>query len=126
MPGARWQERLALTHGLFYLITGVWPLVDIRSFEAVTGPKVDRWLVKTVGVVIAAIGGGLTLASRRSRVTPEIVLIGTGAAAGLTAIDVVYASRGRISRIYFLDAIAEIGLIAAWVIIGRGIRGSKQ
>jgi len=29
---------------------GVWPLVSLRTFEGVTRPKVDSWLVKSVGV----------------------------------------------------------------------------
>ncbi len=27
--------------GVFYLATGIWPLVNIQSFEMVTGPKTD-------------------------------------------------------------------------------------
>jgi hypothetical protein len=32
---------LPLAHGGFYLLTGVWPLVHMPSFLAVTGPKTD-------------------------------------------------------------------------------------
>ena len=27
--------------GSYYLVTGLWPLVHLASFEAITGPKVD-------------------------------------------------------------------------------------
>jgi hypothetical protein len=30
-------------------VTGVWPIPHLQSFEAVTGPKKERWLVKTMG-----------------------------------------------------------------------------
>ena len=106
-------------HGGFYVVTGVWPLVSMRSFEAVSGPKTDRWLVKTVGVLITAIGGVLVLAGRRDRVTPEVALLGAAAAAGLASIDVVYVAKGRISPVYLLDAAAETALITAWVNAGR-------
>src|SRR5262245_13986109 len=33
----------------------------MRTFERVTGPKTDKWLVKTAVVVINALGGALTL-----------------------------------------------------------------
>src|SRR4051794_17610666 len=45
--------------GLYYLVTGVWPLVSIETFQTVTGWKTDHlvtgresdhWLVMTVGV----------------------------------------------------------------------------
>ena len=50
--------KLALLQGIFYVATGVWPLIDIVSFQVVTGPKTDLWLVKTVGVLVTVIGLG--------------------------------------------------------------------
>ncbi len=44
---------LATAQGLYLLLTGMWPLVHYRSFEWVSGPKVDDWLVKCVGGLAA-------------------------------------------------------------------------
>ncbi|MFN8556956.1 MAG: hypothetical protein U0531_06255 [Dehalococcoidia bacterium] len=112
--GAARPERLALGQGGYYLITGVWPLIHMGSFEAVTGPKTDRWLVKTVGVVVAVVGAVLALAGVRRRVTLEITLLAAGSAGGLGLIDFVYGGSGRISRIYLLDALVEAVLVAQW------------
>ena len=38
------KRTLAIGHGLYFAATGVWPLVDMKSFEAVTRPKTDKWL----------------------------------------------------------------------------------
>jgi hypothetical protein len=103
---------LARVQGLYFLATGVWPLLSMRTFEAVTGPKADRWLVKTVGVLVAVIGATLLHAGRRP--SPPVTTLAVGSAAGLGAIDVVYAARGRISRIYLLDAAIEALIVAAW------------
>ena len=73
---------LARVQAAYYVLTGVWPLVDIRSFEAITGPKADRWLVKTVGVLVATTGVALALASRRRRFAPELVLVAAGCPPG--------------------------------------------
>lgn len=113
--GRRSAGTLPLAQGAYFLLTGVWPLVDMRSFEAVTGPKVDRWLVRTVGVLVAAIGGALVAASRRRRVPAEVAGLAVASAVGLAAIDAVYVARGRIARIYLLDAAAEAALVAAWL-----------
>ena len=110
---------LALGQGLYYLGTGLWALVSIRSFEAVTGPKVDRWLVKTVGVLVSVIGAALMLAGWRRRVAPESAILAAGSAAGLGAIDTVYATKGRIAKIYLLDAVVEVALVAGWVLAAR-------
>ncbi len=45
-----WAAVLALGHSAFYVATGIWPVLSRRSFEAVTGPKREDWLVKTFGV----------------------------------------------------------------------------
>ena len=108
---------LALAQGGYYAATGLWALVDIRLFQKVTGPKTDLWLVKTVGVLVMVIGAVLGVAGLRRRPTPEVALLAAGNAAGLTAIDIVYVARRRISPIYLLDALAELALIAAWAFV---------
>lgn len=116
---SRSLQALALAQGAYYLFTGIWPIVSIGTFQKVTGPKADQWLVKTVGVVVGVIGGVLMLAGRRRRVTPEMVLLAVGSAGGLAAVDVVYVAKRRIARIYLFDAAAEGLLIAGWL---RGLR----
>jgi hypothetical protein len=101
------------------VVTGIWPLISMRTFELVTGPKVEKWLVKTVGVLVTVIGVVLSAAARRRRVDADIALLGIGSAAGLAGIDIVYASTGRISKVYLLDALVEALLIASWASRGR-------
>jgi hypothetical protein len=107
---------LARAHGVYYLATGLWPVVDIDSFQAVTGAKADLWLVKTVGLLITVIGAAL-LASGRRALTPEIVVLASGSALALGAIDVYYSARGVISKVYLLDAPLEAALAAAWIFL---------
>ena len=105
--------RPAFLQGAYFLATGVWPLLSMRTFEAVTGPKADRWLVRTVGVLVAIIGSSLLLDVRRpSRGT---VALGVGSAVGLGTIDVMYATRGRISKVYLIDAIVELSVVGIWL-----------
>ncbi|MDQ1474669.1 MAG: hypothetical protein QOJ99_6149 [Bryobacterales bacterium] len=108
-------ETLSVIHGMFNLSTGLWPVFHRRSFEAVTGPKKDFWLVRTVGLLIAVSGLALTLAGGRRRVTPEICVLGGGVAGSLLAVDLIYSGCGRISRIYLADAAVEAALTAAWL-----------
>jgi hypothetical protein len=102
---------VALAQGGYFALTGLWPLVGIRTFERVTGPKVDRWLIQTVGVLVLAVGASLGLAGARRRVTPELALLAASSAAGLAAIDAVYVARRRIAPIYLLDALPEAVLL---------------
>lgn len=109
------SHTVPVTHGLLYVVSGLWPLISMRTFTWVTGPKVDLWLVKTVGLLITVAGGVLTWAGLRRNQAPEVMALGVGTAAALAAVDVNYALRGRISRIYLLDALFESSLIAAWI-----------
>jgi hypothetical protein len=100
--------------GVFYMATGLWPIVHMRSFEAVTGPKQDRWLAQTVGGLIAAVGTALIAGAfeRRSRST---TVLGIASAASLGLADLYFAGKRRISPVYFADAAAEAMLAAATI-----------
>jgi hypothetical protein len=115
-------EIVAYAQAAYFALTGVWPLVHVRSFMAVTGPKVDVWLVRTVGVLVTVIGAVIGMAARRHAIGPEIVTLSIGSAAALAAVDVIYVARRVIARIYLADAVAEVVLIAGWVIAWWGNR----
>jgi hypothetical protein len=108
---------LALVQGLYYLATGVWPLIDIGSFQAVTGPKTDLWLVHTVGVLVTVIGLVLLAAGWRRQATPEVLLLAIGSIVALTGIDLVYTSRGVIAPVYLVDALGEVIILLGWLVV---------
>jgi hypothetical protein len=110
------MRAIAIVQACYFLLTGVWPIVHMRSFLAVTGPKVDLWLVKTVGVLVAMVGSVLLMAAWSGRITPEVIALAIGCAAALGIVDVVYVARRVIPKIYLLDAVAESVLIAAWIV----------
>ncbi len=66
---------VTVAQGGYFLVTGVWPLVSMRSFELITSPKVDKWLVKTIGALIAVVGASLLVAGARQRIAPELALL---------------------------------------------------
>ncbi len=109
------MRALSIGHGAYYLLTGLWPLVSIDSFQAVTGGKTDLWLVKTVGLLIAAVGASILFSSRGHDPGVETVVLGAGSALALGAVDVWYALSGVISKVYLLDAPVEAALAAAWI-----------
>ncbi len=58
MPSLRRRD-VALAQAVYYGVTGAWPLVSRRSFEAVTGRKTDWWLVQTFSLTLLPIGAAL-------------------------------------------------------------------
>lgn len=108
-------RKLAIAHGIFDVVTGVWPIVSLGTFEAVTGPKLEGWLVKTVGSLIGVVGAGIGSAGHRGRVTKEVAGLAIGSSLALAAIDLWYAGvRRRIAPIYLVDAAVEVGWAIAW------------
>jgi hypothetical protein len=99
---------------LYYLITAVWPLVDIKSFMLITGCKHDVWLVKTVGALLIPVS--LTMFSHlffKVDHRPVFVLCVTAAIA-FASIDFYYSLTDVISNIYMVDGVIQICLIVAW------------
>lgn len=111
-PGMSTRAVLRVLSG-YYLMTGAWPLVHMRSFLFITGPKRDLWLVRTVGLLVGAIGTSLALASFRERVALESRALALVAAPALALIEVTSVARRRIRIVYLLDAVVEAAFIAA-------------
>ncbi|HEX2312713.1 MAG TPA: hypothetical protein VHJ17_03210 [Thermomonospora sp.] len=102
---------LARAHGVFNILGGGWPLVSMRSFEWVFGPKADRWLERTVGGLLVTAGW----AQLRATDPVHARRIGVGTAATFLAIDLFYVPAGRLRWTYLLDAAMEAAWIAAWL-----------
>jgi hypothetical protein len=112
--------------GAVYIGTGLWPVVHLASFESVTGPKSEPFLVHTVGLLLFTIGVPLLRSLRdASRRSSELLWLAGGTAASLGAIDVVYWLNGRLENIYLLDAAMEFVFVAnavlGWLAIRRSV-----
>lgn len=107
-------RRTATLQAAYFLVTGLWPIVSRPTFEAVTGPKTDYWLVRTVGALASVIGTTLGVASYRNRVSSELAVLGIGSALAFGVVDVFYTTTGRISRVYLVDAAVECLIAGGW------------
>ena len=109
----------SIGQAIYYVLTGVWAIVSVGTFQKVTGPKVDVWLVKTVGALVIVIGVVLGMFGRRRHVAPEAPMLAIGSALGLAAIDLIYVAKKRISPIYLLDAAGELFFVGLWALALR-------
>jgi hypothetical protein len=97
---------------LYYVVTGAWPIVHLRSFYAVTGAKREGWLVQTFGALVSAIGVVL-LPRRRGGARQVQEQLAAASAAALVTAELVFTARRRISPIYLADAALEVLLTLA-------------
>ncbi|MEW5894421.1 MAG: hypothetical protein AB1650_01500 [Candidatus Omnitrophota bacterium] len=105
---------ITLIQGVYYFITGLWPLFHYESFQILTGPKTDDWLAKTVGLLTAVIGLSLITGLGKKDAAVVIILAG-GAALSFLGIDIFYLLNERLGKIYLLDAAIEAVFLAAAV-----------
>jgi hypothetical protein len=114
----RLTQFIGTLQGLYYLGTGVWPIVHLPSFEAVAGEKTDDWLVVTVGAVVTAVG--ITLLRASWGKDPRVARwLGATTAIAFLVVDVVYVARGTISAVYMVDAALQAAFLVGWARAGR-------
>ncbi|MGC0334216.1 hypothetical protein RKD23_007206 [Streptomyces sp. SAI-170] len=106
---------VAVAHGAFNVVGGLWPLLHLRSFEWVFGPKRDVWLQMTTGGLLVSAGVAQLAAAPAPWGPVHARRIGLGTAVTLLAVDLVYVPKGRIRPTYLLDAAMQTGWIAAWL-----------
>ena len=113
--GSSWLSRDAVltAQGVYYALTGLWALLHIGSFQWVTGPKVDTWLVKTVGALVLVSGTVMAASGVRRRDHAETRALAVGSAIAFTLVDTTYAAKRRISPVYLLDAVVEVAFALA-------------
>lgn len=107
------KRRILCVQGAYYVVTGLWPLFSMGSFERVTGPKTDKWLVQMVGLLAASIGVSLFVGARQREVDASLRTLAMTSALSFAAIDIVHAAQRRISPIYLVDAGLEKIVLAA-------------
>lgn len=108
-----------LAQGAYYAAGGLWPILHLRSFEAVTGRKRDHWLVRTVGGLITAVGAALIVEGLEPQDRAPARVLGVASALALGGAAAYYALRGRISKVYLADAAVEAAIAAAWLVRRR-------
>jgi hypothetical protein len=106
---------------VFNIVGGLWPMVSVRSFEAVFGSKKDRWLQRTTAGLLIGIGWTQTRSAAAGQ-WRHARRLGVATAAVLLAIDLVYVPKGRIPKTYLLDAAME----AAWLFVWSRAAGSAE
>lgn len=111
--------------GMYYVVSGLWAVVDRPGFERVTGRKTDYWLVRTVGLLAAGIGLTLLLGARGGRPSSETSVLGVAAGASFAAVDLVYVARRRISPVYLAD-VGVHGLLAVYALSERSSQSRRS
>lgn len=113
----RFMLLLLRVQGIYFIITGIWPVIDIQSFMLVTCPKTDLWLVKTMGVIFFCEGICFLLSGVIQQGGLPVQVLAVINCLALIFIDCYYVFTGSICTIYLGDAAVELILLIGWFII---------
>jgi hypothetical protein len=113
----RFMMWLLCSQGIYFILSGIWPVIDINSFMAVTCPKTDLWLVKTLGVIFFCEGVCFVLGGMRKEGGLPIVVLSFINAIAIIFIDCYYVFKGTICPVYLADAAVECIIVICWMII---------
>lgn len=106
---------LPFLQGLYFIITGIWPLVHIESFLYITGYKTDIWLVKTVGILILPYSVLCFYTIGNTKRNTAIATVNIICCLGLAWVDLYYYLKGIISWVYLIDFALEMIFSAYWI-----------
>lgn len=95
-----------IVQGAYFVITGVWPIVNIESFIIATGPKQDIWLVHMVALLSISIGLTFLQAALRRLRLP--LFLGYTVPFSFLIMDIIYVANGTIDVIYLLDGSIQL------------------
>lgn len=113
----RWRLlRLILGgQGVYYVLTGLWPFLHLRSFTWVVGPKPDLFQLSVTSALIVAIGVALFAAAVRQRPSASAAVLSIAAALAFIVVDLRFRSLLRAP--YWVDFAVEVGFVAATALV---------
>jgi hypothetical protein len=97
--------------GCYYLLGGLWPLVHFRSFQAVAGPKPDRFQTEVTSALFAAIGVALLAHPRTEPLPRSTAVLSAASALGTMYVDLRH--RRAIRGLFYAEAALEAVFAAA-------------
>ena len=114
-PG--YGRTILIVQSIYYLLTGLWPLLHIRSFMELTGYKTDTWLVKTVAVLTISMSLTFMTDLLSKEFSTAIAVLSVTSSLGFLLIDSHYALSEVISPVYLADAAVQLVFICWWGVV---------
>ena len=108
---------LGFIHALYFLATGLWPVLDINSFVFFTGAETDIWMAKALGLLMSIIGLLLISAIIRNKLIMELIMLIIFSAFAIAGVEFYYGWNDMIPEIFLLDSTVEFFFILCWILL---------
>jgi hypothetical protein len=112
----RWRRLAIMAQGLYYILTGLWPLAHFSTYSRVVALPVNPFQAQVFGAVLVVIGAHFMEAGRREPPGPSVTLLGLAVAGAIAVVDMVWLPRlGSVSALW-IDLVAEVAIAVALVV----------
>jgi hypothetical protein len=116
-PRDLWRRRILLGQGLYYVLTGAWPLLHFDSFADAVGLPINAFQAHAFAALILVVGGCLIEAARRAPVGRHPVLLGASVAGAIALVEVVWLPRFGTFTALWLDLPVEVALTVTLAVL---------
>lgn len=107
-----------LFQGVYYLITGVWSIIDIESFSYFTKYRGDFFLKHTAGLLFSVLGAIFIYYVIKNQLTTSITYFAFITALGVALIELYYIPRIGNLLPFWIDFSLQ-GLIAIFLLFSQ-------
>jgi hypothetical protein len=114
---ARWRRRLLTAQGVYYILTGLWPLVHFSSYADAIALPLDPFRSQTLAAVMVVVGGSLIEATRRGAPGPFPTLLGAAVAGAVGIVSLWWLPRAPFTTALWVDLFLEIGFALTLVLL---------
>jgi len=122
----RWRRLTLMAQGLYYILTGLWPLAHFSSFSRAVALPVNPFQAQAFGAVLVVVGAHFVEVGRREPPGSSATLLGIAVAGAIAVVDMVWLPRlGSVSALW-IDLIAEVAIAVALVLFYPRLQGERN
>jgi hypothetical protein len=106
---------ILIAQGIYTILTSLWPIIHIKSFLFITGPKTDVWLVKLVSLLLLCMGISFLMEVSQKHLSVTIKQLALNSAVVLFVVDLYYSYYNIIPEVYVIDGFIQLLFICLWM-----------
>lgn len=122
----RFRRLAIMAQGLYYILTGLWPLAHFASFSRAVALPVNPFQAQAFGAVLVVIGAHFMEAGRRAPPGSSATLLGIAVAGAIAVVDMVWLPRLASASALWVDLVAEVAIAVALVVFYPRLQGERS
>jgi hypothetical protein len=116
---------VALCVGIYDLCVGLWPVVSIDSFTAISGLNSHLDVVRVIGMAWAALGAALLVFCRKTDIVPFLGIASTMAGSTLALAECIFVAMKILPPTFIVQVVCELAIGITWMRLFTQLDGKR-